>query len=160
MRIGFGYDVHRLVENRSLIIGGVNIPFRKGLLGHSDADVLIHSIMDGILGALALRDIGYQFPDSDPKYKDISSMLLLKEVKKLMTESGYEIGNIDATVALESPKLKDYINSMRENIADILNTNISNISIKATTTEGMSFVGEGQGASAYCVVLLKSIVDK
>lgn len=157
MRIGFGYDVHKLVENRKLIIGGVTIPYGKGLLGHSDADVLVHSIMDSILGALALGDIGKHFPDTDMAYKDISSMKLLEQVYNIMSENGYEVGNIDATVAAENPKLAPFILDMRENISRILNTPIENISIKATTTEKLGFVGKGEGISSYCVCLLKQL---
>lgn len=155
MRIGFGYDVHKLVENRKLIIGGIDIPFEKGLLGHSDADVLVHSIMDSILGALALGDIGKHFPDTDPKYKDISSIYLLSIVSKLMDELGYLVGNIDATIGAERPKLASYIEAMRQRISETLNTPISNINIKATTTEELGFVGREEGISSYSVCLLK-----
>src|SRR5690554_5782450 len=141
MRIGFGYDVHKLVEGRKLIIGGVEIAHEKGLLGHSDADVLVHSIMDSILGALALGDIGKHFPDTDMKYKDINSMILLENVYGIMTENGYEIGNIDATIAAQKPRLAPYINEMRKNISETLRTSIDNISIKATTTEKLGFEG-------------------
>lgn len=157
MRIGFGYDVHQLVDERKLIIGGVEIPFEKGLLGHSDADVLIHAIMDSILGALALGDIGKHFPDTDMKYKDISSIYLLSQVFKVMNEEGYKIGNIDATVVAQRPKLAPYIEDMRNNIADTLNTSIDNISVKATTTEWLGFVGREEGISSYSVCLLKKI---
>src|SRR5690554_2224369 len=139
MRIGFGYDVHKLVEGRKLIIGGVEIAHEKGLLGHSDADVLVHSIMDSILGALALGDIGKHFPDTDEKYKDISSILLLENVYNTMREHGYKIGNIDVTVAAQSPKLAPYISDMRNIVAKVLNTQIENINIKATTTEELGF---------------------
>ncbi|MFY9214037.1 MAG: 2-C-methyl-D-erythritol 2,4-cyclodiphosphate synthase [Tissierellaceae bacterium] len=155
MRIGFGYDVHRLVEGRDLIVGGVRIPHERGLLGHSDADVLVHAIMDSILGALALGDIGKHFPDTDPEYKDISSIILLERVFKLMKEQGYEIGNIDATVAAQRPKLALYIDEMRANIAKVLETELENINIKATTTEELGFVGRKEGISSYCVCLLK-----
>lgn len=154
MRIGIGYDVHKLVENRKLIIGGVNIPYVKGLLGHSDADVLIHAIMDSILGALALKDIGYHFPDSDNEYKNIDSKILLKRVFKIMKENNFKIGNIDSVIACEKPKLAPYIDSMRKVIADILNTDVENISIKATTTEKMGFVGREEGISAEVICLL------
>lgn len=157
MRIGFGYDVHKLVENRKLILAGIDIPYEKGLLGHSDADVLIHAIMDSILGALALGDIGKHFPDTDDKYKDISSTYLLKKVWKIMDENGYVIGNIDATVAAERPKLAPYIEEMKENIGQILKTSKDNISIKATTTEKLGFVGKEEGMSSYCVCLIKRI---
>src|SRR5690554_809686 len=141
MRIGFGYDVHKLVEGRKLIIGGVEIAHEKGLLGHSDADVLIHAIMDSILGALALGDIGKHFPDTDQKYKDISSIILLENVYNIMREHGYRIGNIDSTIAAQSPKLAPYIEEMRAVISKVLNTDIENINIKATTTEELGFVG-------------------
>lgn len=155
MRIGIGYDVHKLVENRKLIIGGINIPYVKGLLGHSDADVLIHAIMDSILGALALKDIGYHFPDSDNEYKNIDSKILLKRVFKIMKENNFKIGNIDSVIACEKPKLAPYIDSMRKVIADILNTDVENISIKATTTEKMGFVGREEGISAEAICLLE-----
>lgn len=155
MRIGFGYDVHQLVKDRKLIIGGIDIPFEKGLLGHSDADVLVHSVMDSILGALALGDIGKHFPDTDEKYKDISSILLLSKVHELMKEHGYSIGNIDSTIAAQRPKLAPYIESMREKIANTLHTSIDNVNIKATTTEKLGFVGREEGISSYTVVLLK-----
>lgn len=155
MRVGFGYDVHQLVEDRKLIIGGIEIPFEKGLLGHSDADVLIHAIMDSILGALALGDIGKHFPDTDMKYKDISSIYLLSQVFKLMNEEGYDIGNIDATIVAQRPKLAPYIEDMRARIADILHTSIDNINIKATTTEWLGFVGREEGISSYSVCLLQ-----
>jgi len=155
MRIGFGYDVHKLVKNRKLIIGGIDIPFEKGLLGHSDADVLVHSIMDSILGALALGDIGKHFPDTDIQYKDISSLYLLSLVSKLIEESAYILGNIDATIGAERPKLASHIEAMREQIAETLNTSISNINIKATTTEKLGFVGREEGISSYSVCLLK-----
>jgi 2-C-methyl-D-erythritol 2,4-cyclodiphosphate synthase len=155
MRIGFGYDVHQLVEGRKLILGGIDIPFEKGLLGHSDADVLIHAIMDSILGALAEGDIGKHFPDTDNKYKDISSIYLLSQVYKIMDELGYVVGNIDATVVAQRPKLAKYIESMRTKIADTLHTSIDNINIKATTTEWLGFVGREEGISSYSVSLLK-----
>lgn len=157
MRIGFGYDVHRLVEGRKLIIGGVEIPYEKGLLGHSDADVLIHTIMDSILGALALGDIGKHFPDTDPKYKDISSIILLEKVYNTMKDQGYIIGNIDSSVAAQSPKLAPYIEDMRANIARVLDTDIENINVKATTTEELGFVGRKEGMASYSVCLLKKI---
>ena len=157
MRIGFGFEVHKMVEGRKLIIGGVDIPYEKGLLGHSDADVLIHSIMDSILGALALGDIGKHFPDTDPKYKDISSMILLENVYNIMKDEGYMIGNIDSTVAAQSPKLASYIDEMRGNLARILNTSIKNIDVKATTTEELGFVGRKEGISSYTVCILERI---
>ncbi len=157
MKIGFGYDVHQLVEKRDLIIGGINIPHDKGLLGHSDADVLVHAIMDSILGALALGDIGKHFPDTDSQYKDISSLELLSRVKTLMDIKEYKIGNIDATIAAQRPKLAPYIDSMREKIAEVLEASIDQINIKATTTENLGFVGREEGISSYAVSLLKNI---
>ena len=154
MRIGFGYDVHKLVTERKLILGGVEIPHEKGLLGHSDADVLVHSIMDAILGALALGDIGKHFPDTDSAYKDINSMLLLQKVAKLIQKEGYVLGNMDCTVCAQRPKLSPHIETMRKNIADVLQTDLKNISIKATTTEGLGFPGREEGISAYAVCLL------
>lgn len=144
MRIGLGYDVHKLTENRKLIIGGVEIPHDKGLLGHSDADVLIHAIMDSILGALALGDIGKHFPDTDEEYKGADSMKLLEHVYNLITSKGYKIGNIDSTIIAQSPKMAPYIESMRSNISKVLNTDIDNINIKATTEEGLGFTGAKQ----------------
>ena len=154
MRIGFGYDVHRLVLDRDLILGGVKIEYEKGLLGHSDADVLLHSIADAILGAAALGDIGKHFPDTDPKYKGADSLMLLKEAYRKVLEAGYKLGNIDATVCAQAPKLMPYIEKMRENIADALSCDISLVSIKATTTEKLGFVGNGEGISSYAVCLL------
>lgn len=155
MRIGIGYDVHKLVEDRKLIIGGIELEYGKGLLGHSDADVLIHAIMDAILGALALRDIGYHFPDNDNEYKDIDSKVLLNRVYEIMKSKNYKIGNIDSVVACQAPKLANHIDYMRRTIADILKTDIENISIKATTTEKLGFVGRGEGISSQAVVLLE-----
>lgn len=155
MRVGLGYDVHQLVEGRDLILGGVKIPYDKGLLGHSDADVLIHTIMDSILGALGLGDIGKHFPDTDMEYKDISSMVLLGRVYQLMDEKGYEIGNLDVSVAAQKPKLAPYIGEMRENVAALLKTPVDNINIKATTTEELGFVGRKEGMEAYGICLLK-----
>lgn len=155
MRIGIGYDVHKLVEDRKLIIGGIGIPYERGLLGHSDADVLIHAIMDAILGALALRDIGYHFPDNDNKYKDIDSKILLSKVYEIMKSKNYKIGNIDSVVACQAPKLASHIDDMRKTIAHILKTDIDNVSIKATTTERLGFVGRGEGISSEAVVLLE-----
>lgn len=157
MRIGFGYDVHQLVEDRELILGGVKICHETGLLGHSDADVLVHAVMDSILGAMALGDIGKHFPDTDMKYKDISSLYLLSKVKDIMDENDYVIGNIDATIAAERPKLAPFIDEMRKNISEVLDTSIDNIGIKATTTEKLGFVGEGKGISSYSVCLLEKI---
>lgn len=157
MRIGFGYDVHELVEGRKLIIGGLDIAHEKGLLGHSDADVLVHSIMDSILGALALGDIGAHFPDTDPKYKDISSLKLLENVKMTMDTKGYRIGNIDATIAAQAPKLAPFILEMRENLGEILKCSLEDINIKATTTEKLGFEGRKEGISSYAVCLLERI---
>lgn len=157
LRIGFGYDVHKLVKNRDLILGGVKIPHDLGLLGHSDADVLVHSIMDSILGALALGDIGEHFPDTDEEYKDIKSVLLLERVYRIMQEFSYEIGNIDVTIAAQEPKLAPYIGEMRKNMAQILDTDIKNINIKATTTEELGFEGRQEGVSSYSVCLLKQV---
>lgn len=154
MRIGMGYDVHRLVENRDLILGGVNIPYELGLLGHSDADVLVHSIMDSLLGASALGDIGKHFPDTDEKFKGISSIALLKEVGKLLKENNWIIGNIDATIIAQKPKMAPHISIMRENIASALNIDINQINIKATTEEGLGFTGEGLGISSQSICLL------
>lgn len=155
LRIGHGYDVHRLVEDRKLILGGVEIPFEKGLLGHSDADVLIHAIMDSILGALALGDIGKHFPDTDERYKGIDSLKLMGYVIKLMSERGYKLVNLDATICAQRPKLSKYIEAMRQNIADISGVDISCISVKATTEEGLGFTGEEKGISATAVCLLE-----
>lgn len=160
MRIGFGYDVHQLVDGRQLILGGVKIPYEKGLLGHSDADVLVHSVMDAILGALAEGDIGKKFPDTDMEYKDISSMVLLERVYNIMTEKGYEIGNIDGTVAAERPKLAPFIDEMRGNIARTLNTSIDNVNVKATTTEKLGFVGEGKGMASYSTCTIKKLTNQ
>lgn len=157
MRIGYGYDVHKLVENRKLILGGVTIPFEKGLLGHSDADVLVHAVIDAILGALAKGDIGLLFPDADNNYKDIDSRILLRKTYEIMQNSGYKIGNIDATICAQQPKLQSYIPQMRKNLASDLQTDISNTSIKATTEEGMGFTGEGKGISAIVIILLESL---
>ena len=156
MRIGMGYDVHRLTEDRKLIIGGVEIPYEKGLLGHSDADVLVHAVMDALLGAAALGNIGQHFPDSDPSYRGISSLRLLKRVKSLITEAGYRIGNIDATVIAEQPKLAGYIEQMRANIAHVLDINMADVSVKATTTEGLGFAGRGEGIAAQASAVLFS----
>ncbi len=155
MRIGTGYDVHKLVENRKLILGGVDIPHSHGLDGHSDADVLVHAIMDAMLGALALGDIGKHFPDTDEKYKGISSILLLKHCAQLINDHGYKIGNIDSTIIAQKPKLMPYIPKMRENIAEALNVDISQISVKATTEEGLGFTGEKLGISSQAVCLLE-----
>ncbi len=153
-RIGNGYDVHRLVEGRKLILGGIEIPHTLGLLGHSDADVLVHAIMDAMLGALALGDIGKHFPDTDLKYKGIDSMKLLDHVMQLIDDKGYKIVNIDSQIVAQKPKLKPYIESMRENIARVLNVEIDRVSVKATTEEKLGFTGEEFGMKAYSVVLL------
>ncbi|MBU5454441.1 2-C-methyl-D-erythritol 2,4-cyclodiphosphate synthase [Caproiciproducens sp. MSJ-32] len=157
MRIGLGYDVHKLVDNRELIIGGVNIPYEKGLLGHSDADVLLHAICDSLLGAAALRDIGKHFPDTDERYKGISSLTLLKEVGILIKNKGYKIGNIDATIIAQKPKMLPYIETMRENIAKTLEIDIDQINVKATTEEGLGFTGSGEGIAANSIALLFAI---
>ncbi len=155
MRIGNGYDVHKLTENRKLILGGVEIPYEKGLLGHSDADVLIHAIMDALLGASALGDIGKLFPDTSAEFKDISSMELLKKVFSVLKEKNYTIINIDAIIVAQAPRFAPYIDKMRQNIADVLNTSIDNISIKATTTEHLGFEGRGEGIASYAVCLIE-----
>lgn len=159
MRIGQGYDVHRLVEGRRLIIGGVDIPYEKGLLGHSDADVLLHAVMDALLGAAALGDIGQHFPDSDERYKGISSIALLKKVGKILQENGYMIENIDSTVIAQRPKLLPYRPQMAENIAAALGIEKEQVSVKATTEEGLGFTGTGEGISAQAIALLSSVVD-
>ena len=159
MRIGQGYDVHRLVEGRRLIIGGVDIPYEKGLLGHSDADVLLHAVMDALLGAAALGDIGQHFPDSDERYKGISSIALLKEVGKILQENGYMIENIDSTVIAQRPKLLPYRPQMAENIAAALGLEKEQVSVKATTEEGLGFTGTGEGISAQAIALLSSVAD-
>lgn len=157
MRIGMGYDVHKLVENRDLILGGVNIPYEKGLLGHSDADVLVHAIMDSLLGATALGDIGKHFPDTDSKYKGISSINLLKEVGLLIHDNGYSINNIDSTIIAQAPKMAPHIQTMRENIAKALNISIDKINVKATTEEGLGFTGNGEGISSQSICLVTSL---
>ena len=155
MRIGHGYDVHRLVEDRRLILGGVEIPFEKGLLGHSDADVLLHAIADALLGAAALGDIGLHFPDSDPRFAGADSRVLLKEVCRLVRAAGFEIENIDATILCQAPKLRPYIDAMRRNIADTCNLPLDRVSVKATTEEGLGFTGRGEGIAAHAVTLLR-----
>ena len=155
IRIGHGYDVHRFAENRKLILGGVEIPYEYGLLGHSDADVLAHAIMDALLGAAALGDIGKHFPDTDEAYSGADSMLLLREVCRILAENGYEIGNIDSTVIAQKPKLKDYIFSMRETIAKNCGIDVSQVSVKATTEEGLGFTGRLEGISAHAVALIE-----
>lgn len=155
MRIGMGYDVHKLVEGRKLILGGVDIPYEKGLLGHSDADVVVHAIMDALLGAAALGDIGKHFPDTDSKYKGISSILLLKYVGQLLRDNNYRIINIDATIICQSPKLAPYREQMIENVAEALHIHENQVCIKATTEEGLGFTGEGLGISSQAIVLLE-----
>ncbi|MGI5997190.1 MAG: 2-C-methyl-D-erythritol 2,4-cyclodiphosphate synthase [Lutispora sp.] len=156
-RVGNGYDVHRLVEGRRLILGGVEIPYEKGLLGHSDADVLVHAIMDALLGACGKRDIGALFPDTDADYKDISSLVLLNKVSQILIDLGYRISNIDSIIVAQRPKLSPYIDHMRSKIAGVLNIEIDRINIKATTSEGLGFTGTGEGISAYAVACLYSI---
>ena len=155
MRIGYGYDVHQLVEGRPLIIGGIELEHDKGLLGHSDADVLLHAITDAILGAVSLGDIGKFFPDDDPKYKGADSKILLKDAYQHVLELGYEIGNLDATIIAEKPKFRPHIDAMRESIANVLNTDIFNVNVKATTNEKMGYLGRQEGVQAQAVVLLK-----
>lgn len=159
MRVGMGYDVHKLTEGRKLILGGVDIPWEKGLLGHSDADVLIHAVMDALLGAAALGDIGKHFPDTDPAYKGISSIKLLVHVAGLLREQGYEIGNIDATVIAQKPKMAPHIPQMRKNMAEALGIPESKINVKATTEEGLGFTGSGEGISSQAICLLTEKQD-
>lgn len=159
MRIGMGYDVHRLVEGRDLIVGGVKIEYEKGLLGHSDADVLLHAIMDALLGAAALGDIGKHFPDSDPQYKGISSIKLLEHVGDLLAENNYFIGNIDATIIAQAPKFRPYIDQMNENIAKALNIELNQVNVKATTEEGLGFTGSGEGISSQAICTLNQPAD-
>lgn len=156
-RIGHGYDVHRLVEGRKLILGGVDIPYEKGLLGHSDADVLVHAIMDSILGALALGDIGKLFPDNDRSYKGADSIKLLEQVISIAESKGFDVGNIDSTILCQAPKLAGYIDAMRENIAQACRTDIGNISVKATTEEKLGFTGSGEGIAAHAVCIMEKI---
>ncbi|NVN89238.1 MAG: 2-C-methyl-D-erythritol 2,4-cyclodiphosphate synthase [Desulfuromonadales bacterium] len=156
MRIGHGYDVHKLVEGRKLIMGGVEIPWEKGLLGHSDADVLLHAIADAILGAIAEGDIGRHFPDTDPAYKGADSLKLLEHVGNLAAERGYALGNLDATIIAQRPKMAPHIATMRENIARVLRADIDQVNVKATTEEGLGFTGTGEGISAHSVVLMKN----
>ncbi len=159
MRIGHGYDVHKLVEGRKCIIGGVEIPYEKGLLGHSDADVLVHAIMDALLGAAALGDIGLHFPDSDPAYKGADSIVLLEKVGDLLEEKLYMVENIDATILAQAPKMRPHIDAMRTNIANALKISIDRVNIKATTEEGLGFTGAGEGIAAHSVCLLTSYYD-
>lgn len=155
LRIGNGYDVHKLVEGRKLILGGVEIPHTKGVLGHSDGDVLIHAIMDAMLGALALGDIGQHFPDTDMKYENIDSAILLTRVKELIAERGYRVINLDSIIVLQKPKVKPYIEAMRKRVAEVLEIDIDQVSVKATTEEKLGFTGDESGVKSYCVVLLE-----
>ena len=155
MRIGHGYDVHRLVEGRRLILGGVDIPWEKGLLGHSDADVLSHALMDALLGAAALGDIGQLFPDNDPAYEGADSIRLLEKVTAVLAENGYRVGNVDCTVIAQRPKLAPHIRNMRERLAKAMGTDVSRVSVKATTEEGLGFSGEGLGIAAHAVALIE-----
>lgn len=157
MRIGHGYDVHKLVEGRDLILGGVKIPYEKGLLGHSDADVLLHAVSDSLLGAAALGDIGKHFPDTDPAYKGADSLELLRIVGEKVGEAGYKVGNIDVTMIAQRPKLKDHIPTMVENIARVLNLDVSQVNVKATTEEHLGFTGDGSGMSCHAVCLLENL---
>lgn len=159
MRVGMGYDVHRLVEDRELIIGGVAIPYEKGLLGHSDADVLLHAIMDALLGAAALGDIGKHFPDTDPAYEGISSLLLLKKVGQLLADKGFLIENIDAVIIAQAPKMRPHIDAMREKIAKALEMDMDHINVKATTEEGLGFTGTGEGIASQAICMLTSPYD-
>lgn len=157
MRVGFGYDVHRLVNGRPLILGGVEIPYEKGLLGHSDADVLVHSVMDALLGAAGAGDIGRHFPDSDERYKGIKSLILLSRVGEILNEKGFSVGNIDAVVVTQQPKLAPYMEEMKLNMAKALAIDPARINVKATTTEGLGFTGTGEGIAAYGTALLKCL---
>ena len=157
MRIGHGYDVHRLVAGRPLVLGGVQIPWELGLDGHSDADVLLHAVMDALLGAAGLRDIGYHFPDTDAAYKGADSRMLLREVLKKVSAAGYRVGNVDVTMIAQKPKLKDHIPQMMENIAADLQVDVSRVNVKATTEEKLGFTGEGQGMSCHAVCLLEEL---
>jgi len=157
MRIGFGYDVHRLVEGRKLVLGSVEIPFEKGLEGHSDADVLLHAIADGLLGAMGEGDIGCHFPNTDPRFKDISSLKLLQAVSRKMVELNFVVENVDSTVVGERPRISPYISQMAEKIAQTLNVSPRQVNVKATTSEGLGFIGEGRGIAAYAVVLIKQV---
>lgn len=159
-RIGHGYDVHRLIEGRRLILGGVEIPYKTGLLGHSDADVLLHAICDALLGAAAMRDIGYHFPDNDKSYENISSLILLERTYGMIKEKGYEVVNVDATVIAQAPKLSPHINQMIKNVAKALMTDTGNVNIKATTEEHMGFTGSGDGIAAHAVCILQKSDDK
>lgn len=160
MRVGIGYDVHKLTEGRDMIIGGVHVPYEKGLLGHSDADVLLHAIMDALLGAAALGDIGKHFPDTDERYKGASSVKLLECVKVLLDEKGYRVNNIDATIIAQRPKLRPYIEQMEENIAKTLEISVDQVNVKATTEEGLGFTGAGEGISSQAICMLEEIIDR
>ena len=155
MRIGHGYDVHKLVEGRKLILGGVEIPYEKGLAGHSDADVLVHAVMDAVIGALALGDIGLHFPDNDGKYKDICSLVLAEKTAELLKAHGYKICNVDATLILQAPKVRPYIDQMRKNIAEVYSMDLGDVNVKATTEEGLGFTGEKKGVAAHAVCLIE-----
>lgn len=157
MRVGTGYDVHRLTEGRALILGGVTIPYEKGLLGHSDADVLVHAVMDALLGAAAMGDIGQHFPDTDEKYQGISSIRLLRSVAELLKEERYLVENIDAVIIAQRPKMRPYIPEMEKNIADALDISVSQVNVKATTEEGLGFTGSGEGISAHAVCLIEKV---
>jgi 2-C-methyl-D-erythritol 2,4-cyclodiphosphate synthase len=157
IRIGMGYDVHQLAEGYKLWIGGIEVPYEKGSVGHSDGDVLIHAICDALLGALNLRDIGFHFPDTDPALKGIDSKILLKKTMKIIREKGYDLGNLDATICLQQPKINPFIPEMQQVLSHVMEVNISQVSIKATTTEKMGFVGEGKGISAYATVLVEGV---
>lgn len=157
IKVGFGYDVHQLAEQRPLFLGGVQVPHSHGLLGHSDADVLIHAICDALLGAANLRDIGYHFPDNDSSYKNIDSKILLARTRDLLQENGFSIGNVDCTICAERPKLKNYIDLMQQTLSNILKIDISDVTIKATTTEKLGFVGQEKGMVAYAVCLIEKI---
>ena len=159
MRVGMGYDVHKLVENRKLILGGVEIPYEYGLLGHSDADVLVHAIMDALLGAAALRDIGRHFPDNDPAYEGADSIELLKKVGEMLEERMYLIENIDATIIAQRPKMRPYIDTMRQNIADALCIEIDQVNVKATTEEGLGFTGDGEGISSQAICAIEKYTN-
>lgn len=154
MRIGHGYDVHRLVENRTLILGGVEVPYTLGLLGHSDADVLTHAVMDALIGAAGMWDIGHAFPDNDPAYEGISSLILLERVMDMLRDKGLTVGNVDATIIAQRPKLAAHIPEMRERLADILGVSVDRVNVKATTEEGLGFTGTGEGIAAHAVALL------
>lgn len=157
MRVGMGYDVHRLVPERDLVLGGVKIDYERGLLGHSDADVLLHAIMDAVLGAAALGDIGRHFPDTDPAYRGASSIRLMEQVRQMVEGEGFSVGNVDATIIAQRPKMRPYIDEMRENIARALGIGVSQVNVKATTEEGLGFTGTGEGISAQAVCLLEEV---